>query len=162
MYVNIYECINIILFKNMDEELIKYIGKVFIVVVILFGLILTFNIYDSKNPTTTTTTKQLKEVVTIETMSTPDNSKIDLQMDSAMSFCQNHEDLPSGSSLEKSCDGLTDENCKSVSCCVLLNGEKCVAGGARGSTFRTETNGTKRNIDYYYYQNKCYGNKCPS
>jgi hypothetical protein len=146
----------------MDEELIKYIGKVFIVVVILFGLILTFNIYDSKNPTTTTTTKQLKEVVTIETMKIPDNSKIDLQMDSATSFCQNHEYLPSGSILEKSCDGLTNENCKSVSCCVLLNGEKCVAGGASGPTFKTEKNGSKRSVDYYYYQQKCYGSKCSS
>jgi len=146
----------------MDEELIKYIGKVFTVVVILFGLILTFNIYDSKNPSTSTSTKQLKEVVTIETMTTPDNSKIDLQMDSSMSFCQNHEYFPSGSTLEKSCDGLTNENCKSVSCCILLNGEKCVAGGASGPTFKTETDGTKRNVDYYYYQKKCYGSKCSS
>lgn len=144
----------------MTEELIKYIGKIFIVVVILFGLILTFNIYDSKNPNTTSSTKQLKEVVTIETMKTPDNSKIDLQMDSSMSFCQSHEHLPSGSTLEKSCDGLTNENCKTVSCCVLLNGEKCVAGGANGPTFNTEIDGSKRNVDYYYYQNNCYGSSC--
>jgi hypothetical protein len=35
-----------------------------------------------------------------------------------------------------------------------------VAGGARGPTFNTDENGKTNNLDYYYYQNKCYGAKC--
>jgi len=142
----------------MNEELIKYIGKIFIVVVILFGFISFFSLYNSRYPSNST--KQLKEIVTIETMTTHNNSKTDLEMDSATSFCKSHENLPSASKLENSCNGLTNDICKTVSCCVLLNGEKCVAGGSSGPTFKTETNGSKRNVDYYYYQKKCYGKGC--
>lgn len=142
----------------MNEEIIKYIGKIFIVVVILFGFVSFFSLYNSRYPSNST--KQLKEVVTIETMTTHNNSKTDLEMDSATSFCKSHENLPSASNIENSCNGLTNDICKSVSCCVLLNGEKCVAGGSSGPTFKTETNGTNRNIDYYYYQKKCYGKGC--
>jgi len=145
----------------MNEEIIKYIGKIFIAIVILFSMILFFSVYDNNN-NVENTPSELKEVVTIETMTTPDKNKMELEMDSATAFCRSHHHLSSANKLEKSCSGLTNENCKSVSCCVLLNGEKCVAGGARGPTFRTETNGSKRSADYYYYQNKCYGNKCPS
>lgn len=142
----------------MNEEIIKYIGKIFIVVVILFGFISFFSIYDSRYPSNST--KQLKEVVTIEKMTNRDKLNTDLEMDSANSFCKSHDNLSSANKLEKSCNGLTDENCKSVSCCVLLNGNKCVAGGKYGPTFKTETNGSKRNVDYYYYQKKCYGKGC--
>lgn len=143
----------------MDEEVIKYIGKIFIVVVILFGFISFFSVYDSRYPSNSTS--QLKEVVTIEKMTRHDNAKkTDLEMDSANSFCKSHENLSSASNLEKSCSGLTNDTCKLVSCCVLLNGNKCVAGGKYGPTFKTETNGSKRNVDYYYYQKKCYGKGC--
>jgi hypothetical protein len=145
----------------MNEETIKYIGKIFIAIVILFSMILYFTVYDNNN-NIENTPSQLKEVVTIETMTTHNKSKMELEMDGGSAFCKSHHHLPSANKLENSCSGLTKENCKSVSCCVLLNGEKCVAGGASGPTFRMETNGTKRSVDYYYYQNKCYGNKCPS
>jgi hypoxanthine-guanine phosphoribosyltransferase len=142
----------------MDEELIKYILKIFIVVIILFGIILLMSFLNSKNQNKQPTTKELKEVVIIEKMTTD----TDLKYDNAASFCTNHDNLPSGNTLEESCNKLTNENCNSVSCCVLLNGEKCVAGDADGPTFKTETNGSKRNVDFYYYQKKCYGNGCSS
>ena len=149
----------------MNEETIKYIGKIFIAIVILFSMILYFTVYANNN-NVENTPSQLKEVVTIEKMTTHNKSKMememDLEMDGGSAFCKSHNHLPSANKLETSCSRLTNENCKSVSCCVLLNGEKCVAGGARGPTFRMETNGTKRSVDYYYYQNKCYGSKCPS
>ena len=44
---------------------------------------------------------------------------------------------------------------------VLVNGKKCAAGNESGPTFNTDKNGKTKNIDYYYYQSKCYGNKCP-
>ena len=142
----------------MDEELIKYILKIFIVVIILFGIILVMNFFNIKNKNKQPPTKQLKEVVIIEKMSI----NTDLTYDNTASFCTSHDNLPSGSNLEESCNNLTNENCNSVSCCVLLNGEKCVAGDADGPTFKTKTDGSKNNIDFYYYQNKCYGNGCSS
>ena len=147
----------------MDEEIIKYLLQIFVVVVILFGLILIFKFNDNGVTNNTPTTKQVKEVVTIEKMTTNSNSSsldLDLELDNSVSFCKSHEHLSSGSNLEDSCGGLTNDNCKSVSCCVLLNGEKCVAGGADGPTFKTEKDGSKRNVDFYYYQKKCYGNGC--
>jgi len=142
----------------MNGEIIKYIGKVFIGVIILFGLVSFFSLHDSKHPSNSTS--QLKEVVTIESITSRDKLNTDLEMDNANAFCKSHQHLPSASNLENSCSGLTSESCKSVSCCVLLNGEKCVAGSKYGPTFKTETNGSKRNVDYYYYQKKCYGKGC--
>ena len=62
------------------------------------------------------------------------------------------------------CNDLTNENCKSSKCCVLLNGQgtntkktqdnsnlKCVGGSANGPTFQTDA-------DSFYYMNKLYPN----
>lgn len=75
------------------------------------------------------------------------------------SFC----DAPNGSLLElnKKCQALTKENCNVTSCCIWLNGEKCVSGNDLGPTFLTDEKNNKINIDYYYYKNKCNGKKCP-
>lgn len=74
------------------------------------------------------------------------------------SFC----DAPNGSLLElnKKCGGLTKENCNVTSCCIWLNGEKCVTGNASGPTFLTDENKEKINVDYYYYKNICNGKGC--
>ena len=77
----------------------------------------------------------------------------------ADAFCKTEEG--SQSSLNKKCLELTNKNCNLTSCCVLLNGEKCVAGSIRGPTFNTDKNGKSKPFDYYYYQNKCFGEKCP-
>jgi len=76
----------------------------------------------------------------------------------ADSFCKNAEKSQIG--LDAKCQKLTEQNCNSTSCCVWLNGEKCVAGGIKGPTFNTDENGKTKEIDNYYYQNKCYGPKC--
>lgn len=75
------------------------------------------------------------------------------------SFC----DAPEGSLLElnKKCGALTKENCNVTSCCIWLNGEKCVTGNALGPTFLTDENKKKINVDYYYYKDKCNGKGCP-
>ena len=135
----------------MNVELIKYILNIFITCIIIFGIITVFSIYDNKLTNSLPVKRELKEVVTIEAMLT----------DNADSFCKNHDSLPSSNTLDKSCNNLTNSNCNNVSCCVLLNGEKCVAGDISGPTFKTNTDGTNINVDFYYYKNKCYGN-CPS
>lgn len=142
------------------ENIVKYILKIFIVVLILLATILFLNKFN-KSSDVSEQKYQLKEVVTIEKMSNSNSNSISsispLEMDNSKSFCKNYQHKSSASSLEASCNGLTDSNCKSVDCCVLLNGKKCVAGNENGPTFRTETNGEKRNIDFYYYKNKYYG-----
>jgi hypothetical protein len=71
-------------------------------------------------------------------------------------FCKSNS-----ASLKESCTKLTKKNCNATSCCVVLNGNKCVAGNQDGPTFKTDS-GKDITVDYYYYQNKCYGNSCPS
>jgi hypothetical protein len=141
----------------MEENELKFILYVFIVVVLFFALIVFINsIGLNLNPTQPT--KKLLQVVTIEglTGSKPDTSIITNKTDS---FCQHH--TWSSNVLEKSCGKLTQRNCNSTSCCVWTSNDKCLAGNANGPTFNTDENGKTKNLDYYYYQNKCYGAKCP-
>lgn len=62
---------------------------------------------------------------------------------------------------EAQCNALSGNVCASTSCCVLLGGEKCVAGGEIGPNNK-ENYGDLfiKNKDFYYYNSKCYGN-CP-
>jgi len=93
--------------------------------------------------------------VIIETM---ENANSSLNTDKYEDFCKIHDG--SSHTLEESCNNLTAENCNKVSCCVHINGNKCVAGSKNGATYKTEKNGEKIDVDYYYYKNKCVGN-CP-
>ena len=77
-------------------------------------------------------------------------------MSSVDDFCKS-----TSASLKESCAKLTKKNGNSTSCCVMLNGKNCVAGNQDGPTFKTDS-GEDINIDYYYYQNKCYGDNCPA
>ena len=95
-----------------------------------------------------------KEIV-IENMG---NMDVSLSADKYDNFCEVNRGT--GKKLEESCNNLTKENCNKVSCCVHINGSKCVAGSKNGATYRTEKNGDKISVDYYYYKNKCAGN-CP-
>jgi hypothetical protein len=61
----------------------------------------------------------------------------------------------------KSCKKLTKDNCTTVGCCVLLNGEKCVGGNESGPTYLTE-NGKDIDVQYYKYKDTCKGKACPS
>jgi hypothetical protein len=93
----------------------------------------------------------------IKTMSIENaNPKEDLNLDTKTSFCE--ADSEDAQNITKRCKALTKENCKSIDCCVLLNGKVCVAGGKDGAT---EGEAAAGPYDYYYYQSKCYG-KCPN
>jgi hypothetical protein len=60
---------------------------------------------------------------------------------------------------EAKCNALDKTKCMASGCCVLLGGEKCIAGNQSGATNRSNySDHTIINRDYYYYRNKCYGN----
>lgn len=61
--------------------------------------------------------------------------------------------------MEQKCNKVDLESCASTSCCVLLGGQKCVAGNENGAYMTANySDYTLRNKDFYYYQGKCYGN----
>lgn len=126
---------------------IKYILKIFIFVFLILSLIefinsigLNFNEPDVP--------KKLLQVVTVEGL-TPASS-------GSQAFCDSHK----GFDLEQSCNKLTKFNCGSTACCVWTSDKKCKAGNKSGPLFNTDSNGLTKSLDYYYFQNKCYGDKC--
>lgn len=141
----------------MEENDFKFIINVFIFVLLFFSLVLFINSiglnFNKKKPE-----KKLLQVVTIEGLTNiePNTSIIENKSDA---FCEHHR----GSShiLQQSCGKLTQQNCNNTSCCVWTSENKCVAGKNTGPTFNSDNNGKTKNLDYYYYQNKCYGPKCP-
>ena len=111
---------------------------------------------DTTNETTEATISETSEATTNEPVTAPEPDKPDtsINMSSVDDFCKSNS-----ASLKESCAKLTKKNCNSTSCCVMLNGKNCVAGNQDGPTFKTDS-GEDINIDYYYYQNKCYGDSC--
>ena len=79
--------------------------------------------------------------------------------DMSVSFCNKFGN--DSSQLEVACGHLTPTNCKNITCCVLVNGNKCSAGGPTGPTYKTDKDGNKIEVDNYYHLNKCHGNNCP-
>lgn len=60
---------------------------------------------------------------------------------------------------EKKCNQIDHDMCASTDCCVLLGGEKCVAGNMNGPSVKANySDFLLVNRDYYYYKGKCYGN----
>jgi hypothetical protein len=70
-------------------------------------------------------------------------------------FCQTQTSDPQ--ELTRKCSSLTMENCNSTDCCIVLGGNKCVAGDETGPTFKTDNNGTDIDYAYYSYKNECFG-----
>jgi hypothetical protein len=63
--------------------------------------------------------------------------------------------------IEEKCAAQDLNACASTNCCVLLGGQKCVAGSENGpKNVANYTDYNLMNRDFYYYQGKCYGN-CP-
>ena len=114
---------------------IKTFFKKIVFIVILFGTILLFF------------GKQVAEP-----MDTMSNQTL------ANSFCAHYR----GKSgiLNTECAKLTETNCNLTSCCVWASPGKCAAGNERGPTFNTDDHGKTKELDFYYYKNKCYGAKC--
>ena len=81
-----------------------------------------------------------------------------LSSDFAKSFCESKQS--SGEETQKSCSTLTQNNCRSTSCCIWTSNGKCDAGNEDGLLFNTDSNGKQISLDYYYYKDTCYGKKC--
>ena len=134
--------------------------NVFIIVIIILALLIFIEI-SNIDLNAKQSNKKVVQVVNIEALTSKNNSKKEapntsINLNPLTDFCKSSSD-----SLKKSCAKLTTKNCNSTTCCVMLNGEKCVAGNQDGPTFKTES-GKDITVDYYYYQNKCYGNSCPT
>jgi hypothetical protein len=70
-------------------------------------------------------------------------------------FCETYG---SSLTLDLECNKLTAEHCNETSCCVFLNGKKCVAGSKDGPTVMVDTlNGGDIDYTYYSHKNTCYG-----
>jgi hypothetical protein len=75
-------------------------------------------------------------------------------------FCNKYHTDPI--QLEHHCNAITNETCAATTCCVLLGGQKCVAGTEAGPVMKDNYSDFMiANKDFYYYQGKCYGN-CPN
>lgn len=123
---------------------IKYILKIFIIVFFILSLIafvnsigLNFNEPDMP--------KRMLQVVTVEGLTS-----------GSQAFCDSHK----GYDLEQSCNKLTKFNCGLTSCCIWTSDNKCKAGNKSGPLFNTDEKGKTLPLDYYYFQNQCYGGKC--
>jgi regulatory protein YycI of two-component signal transduction system YycFG len=130
----------------------KYLLKIFIIVFLILSVIvfinsIGLNLNEPEQP------KELIKVVTIEGLQTNP-----LITDSSKAFC----DTNKGYSLETACNKLTKTNCGLTSCCIWTSDNKCKAGNQDGALFGSDSNGKTIPLDYYYFQNNCYGEKCPN
>ena len=125
------------------------------VAVVMIGLIVFFAIIELKM--TPLQDRQVQKVVNIEAF----NNNNDTNANNDNGFCKTHEG--DRNKLQESCSGMTKDNCLATSCCVyaLMDGkEQCHSGDMNGPTFKRDKNGKSKNIDYYYFRNKCIGKGC--
>jgi hypothetical protein len=147
---------------NFFNENATYVAIVIAVVFILLVYINFFDI-DLNKPTN----KKLTQTVVVETFdnntlyqasaNTGSDTTQDFTIDGAKSFCENHRGK--SGDLNASCKLLTNDNCKSSSCCVLVqgqNGNTCMAGDVNGPTFKKDKDGNMISMDAYYFQGQKY------
>lgn len=101
--------------------------------------------------------------VVVETFDNMDDTNSD-SLDTMLKtgFCKSHLGKPS--ELETECGKLTKNSCSTASCCVwasMNSVESCVSGNKDGPIFKNGTPNAPKTLDYYYFENKCFGN-CPT
>jgi hypothetical protein len=142
-----------------SEQIRTYVFYILITFIILISILIFINLNNI-----TLDSSQNKKLIKVGVMEAMDNmdqikdmdriedpQSTSIKMDPAGDFCKTH--TGSSHTLIESCGKLTDQNCNLTSCCVMLNGKKCVPGNKDGPTFKS-LNGEPIEIDYYYYQNK--------
>lgn len=117
---------------------------IFLFLGFIFLLISKVNFENSKN--------ELEQEISMEGMRNKEINKNQMN-----AFCKNNVKVKEK---EKACKVLTENNCKNIDCCVYLSNKKCVGGDIDGPLIHEDGEGNKKNFDYYYYKNKCYGNGC--
>jgi len=128
-------------FNNLFPLMISL--AIVIIGLMVFFAIIKFNLLPKK-------TQTVDKIVDIESFDTM-----------AQGFCKSHEG--NKTKLQTSCSELLKDNCVATSCCVYakMDGEeKCHAGDQNGPTFKRDSNGKTRDIDFYYFKNKCFGTGC--
>jgi regulatory protein YycI of two-component signal transduction system YycFG len=143
----------------------KYLLKIFIVSFLILSLIIFINFagiyFNEPNYQ-----KDLTNVITMEGLENNNillnnpllsNQNNPLNLSSSDAFCK----VNKGAQQENSCINLTQDNCNQTSCCIWTSDKKCKAGNQDGPLFGSDSNGKTIPLDYYYFQNKCYGKKCP-
>jgi len=140
---------------------IKYIQKVVIILTIFLGIILFLRYFNHvfETPEDHLIHNPMDITMVMEGMETPEKPDTSIIMNSSDAFCEHNRG--DGLTLNKLCKKLTQDNCNSTNCCVWASPGKCLAGGSGGPTFNTDENGKTKDLDYYYYKGKCYGNGCP-
>ncbi len=158
------------------NAIISFLNENYIYIITIIAIILSLLVYISFNKIEMdkTSDKKIVQTVTVETFvnddipdknilfqSTPytktDSEDKELDFNGANSFCENYRGQ--SGELNKACEYLTNDNCKSSSCCVLVqgsNGNKCMAGSANGPTYKKDVDGNLISIDSYYYKGKQY------
>ena len=162
------------------NAIISFLNENYIYIITIIAIVLGLLVYISFNKIEMdiTTDKNLVKTVTVETFvndgindDIPDKNILfqsntytetdpeekELDFNGANSFCENYRGQ--SGELNKACDNLTNDNCKSSSCCVLVqgsNGNKCMAGSANGPTYKKDVDGNLISIDSYYYKGKQY------
>lgn len=129
---------------------LKYLLKIFIIFFLILSVIAFINsigltLNDNRKE------KELIKVINVEGMNP-------LITDSSKAFCETNK----GFNLETSCNNLTKYNCGLTSCCILTSDDKCKAGNQDGPLFGSDSKGKTIPLDYFLFQNKCYGEKCPN
>jgi len=164
------------------NAIISFLNDNYIYIVTIIAIVLSLLVYISFNKIEMdrVTDKKVVQTVTVETFvngingsndgipdknilfqSTPytetNSEDKELDFNGANSFCENYRGQ--SGELNKACEYLTNDNCKSSSCCVLVqgsNGNKCMAGSANGPTYKKDVDGNLISIDSYYYKGKQY------
>lgn len=94
------------------------------------------------------------------TANTLTNTPIFIPTNVVRGFCNKYKN--DSIKLEEQCNAINNQTCAATTCCVLLGGQKCVAGNEKGPVMKDNYRDFKiLNNDFYYYQGKCYGN-CPN
>ena len=134
----------------MENILVMYGPQMLSVAIVIIGILVFFGLIEfNLSPINN---KQIEKIVEIEAFN---NNNYDT------GFCKTHEG--DRNKLQESCSKMTKDNCLATSCCVYakMDGtEQCHSGDINGPTFKRDSAGKSKNIDYYYFRNKCFGKGC--
>jgi hypothetical protein len=115
-----------------------------------------FGVFDSKKPTNPP--KKTRAPTNSVYFPTPKRGNI---TQDSMDFCKNIK--LTEDDRDDICKKMSTEKCMESPCCVSIGKNKCVYGDETGpwipSNYSTkDSSGMTMHQDFYYYQNKCYGN----